>query len=81
MAPTPRETERGGKARMTGTVRSPAKANEAAAYIEQAAAELRDLATKSGMPFLAYLIDMARMEAASQVLTQPRALSDFAGRP
>ena len=57
---------------MTGTVRSPAKANEAAAYIEQAAAELRDLATKSGMPFLAYLIDMARMEAASQVLSPPR---------
>lgn len=64
---------------MTGTVRSPAKANEAAAYIEQATAELRDLATKSGMPFLAYLIDMARMEAASQVLTQPR-VAVFEGR-
>ncbi|MCE1236721.1 MAG: hypothetical protein LWW93_10225 [Hyphomicrobiales bacterium] len=57
---------------MTGMVRSPAKPNEAAAYIEQATAELRDLAAKSGMPFLAYLIDMARMEAATRVLTPPR---------
>jgi hypothetical protein len=58
---------------MIGTVRSPAKPNEAAAYIEQTAAELRDLAIRSGMPFLAYLIDMARMEAASRVLTPPAA--------
>lgn len=62
---------------MIGTVRSPAKPNEAAAYIEQTAAELRDLATKSGMPFLAYLIDMARMEAATLVLKPtPAAPSD-----
>ena len=61
---------------MIGMVRSPAKPNEAAAYIEQAAAELRDLANRSGMPFLAYLIDMARLEAASQVLTPPRAPAD-----
>ena len=61
---------------MIGMVRSPAKPNEAAAYIEQATAELRDLASRSGMPFLAYLIDMARLEAASQVLTVPRAPAD-----
>ncbi|MER2605859.1 MAG: hypothetical protein ABTQ29_08530 [Siculibacillus sp.] len=57
---------------MTGTVRSLPKPNEAAAYIEQSAVELRDLALRSGMPFLGYLIDMARLEAASQVLTPPR---------
>lgn len=57
---------------MIGAVRIPPKPNEAAAYIEQSATELRDLAAKSGMPFLAYLIDMARLEAASQVLMPPK---------
>ena len=57
---------------MIGAVRPLPKPNEAAAYIEQAATELRDLANRSGMPFLGYLIDMARLEAASQVLTPPR---------
>ena len=57
---------------MVGMVRSVPKPNEAAAHIEQMAAELRDLANRSGMPFLGYLIDMARLEAASQVLTVPK---------
>ncbi len=57
---------------MIGAVRPLPKPNEAAAYIEQTAIELRDLANKSGMPFLGYLIDMARLEAASQVLTPPK---------
>ena len=61
---------------MIGTVRSPTKPDEAAAYIEQVAAQLRDLAQQSGYGFLAYLIDMARLEAASQVLTVPRAPAD-----
>jgi hypothetical protein len=48
------------------------KPNEAANYIEQTATELRDLANRSGMPFLGYLIDMVRLEAASQVLSTPK---------
>ena len=57
---------------MIGAVRPQPKPNEAAAYIEQAALELRDLANRAGMPFLGYLIDMARLEAASQVLSAPK---------
>ena len=57
---------------MNGLVRPLPKPNEAAAYIEQSAAELRDLANRAGLPFLAYLIDMARLEAASRVATPPR---------
>jgi hypothetical protein len=53
---------------MVGSVRSLPQQNEAAAYIEQATREMRDLALRAGLPFLAYLIDMARLEAASQVL-------------
>lgn len=51
---------------MIGAVRTPTKPDEAAAYIEQVTAQLRDLAQQSGFGFLAYLIDMARLEAASQ---------------
>lgn len=51
---------------MIGVVRSPTKPDEAAAYIEQVATQLRDLAQNSGYDFLAYLIDMARLEAASK---------------
>lgn len=57
---------------MNGAVRPLPKPNEAASYIEQAATELRDLANRAGMPFLGYLIDMARLEAASQVLSTPK---------
>ncbi len=57
---------------MIGAVRTLPKPNEAAAYVEQAAMELRDLANRSGMPFLGYLLDMARLEAASQVLSPPK---------
>jgi hypothetical protein len=39
-----------------------------AAYIEQAAAELRDLAIEAKHPFLGYLIDMVRLEAASEAV-------------
>jgi len=51
---------------MIGAVRTPTKPDEAAAYIEQVATQLRDLAQGSGYGFLAYLIDMARLEAASK---------------
>lgn len=57
---------------MIGVVRPATKPDEAAAYIEQVATQLRDLAQKSGYGFLAYLIDMARLEAASKaVMTRP----------
>lgn len=56
---------------MNGAVKTTAKPNEAAAYIEQSAAGLGDLAKRSGMDFLAYLLDMVRLEAASCVLTPP----------
>lgn len=58
---------------MNGAVKTTAKPNEAAAYIEQSAAGLGDLAKKSGMDFLAYLLDMVRLEAASCVLNAPKA--------
>lgn len=78
------ETARGGVGRgpamsgterceMNGSVRAMAKPNEAAAYIEQSAAGLGDLAKRSGMEFLAYLLEMVRLEAASCVLAQPKA--------
>ena len=51
---------------MIGAFRSPARPDEAAQYIEQVATQLRDLAHASGYGFLAYLIDMARLEAASK---------------
>jgi hypothetical protein len=44
-------------------VTSPA---EAAKYIEQTCAELKEMASDSNLHFLGYLIDMARLEAASQ---------------
>lgn len=46
-----------------------AKPNEAAAYIEQTAAELSELAKRSEMNFLVYLLEMVRLEAASRVLS------------
>lgn len=52
---------------MNGLARTQPRPHEAAAYIEQTTAELRDLASRANMPFLAYLIDMARLEAASRV--------------
>ena len=57
---------------MSGMVRVPVKPNDTASYIEQATRELRDLAQRSEMPFLAYLIDMARLEAADVALRAPR---------
>ncbi len=57
---------------MIGAVRSPAKPDEAAQYIEQVATQLRDLAQNSGYSFLAYLIDMARLEAASKAASAVR---------
>jgi hypothetical protein len=69
---------------MIGAVRPLPKPNEAASYIEQTTTELRDLANRAGMPFLGYLIDMARLEAASQVLSAPKAPAVVAsdqGRP
>ena len=60
---------------MIGAVRSPTRPDEAAAYIEQVAAQLRDLAQQSGYGFLAYLIDMARLEAASKAAASVRAPS------
>ena len=51
---------------MIGVVRSPTKSEDTAAYIEQVATQLRDMAQTSGHGFLAYLIDMVRIEAASQ---------------
>jgi hypothetical protein len=49
---------------MSPAVRTATRPTEVAAYIEQATAELRDLALQNGFPFLGYLIDMARLEAA-----------------
>ncbi len=57
---------------MIGAVRSPTRPDEAAAYIEQVASQLRDLAQQSGYGFLAYLIDMARLEAASKAAAAAR---------
>lgn len=37
-----------------------------AAYIEQVTRELRDLARQGDLAFLSYLIEMARLEAASE---------------
>jgi hypothetical protein len=52
-------------------VMSPA---EAAKYIEQTCAELKEMASSSNLEFLGCLIDMARLEAASQAAQnhQPR---------
>lgn len=44
--------------------KSPVRSDDAAVYIEQASAELRDMAQRTGFPFIAYLLEMARMEAA-----------------
>jgi len=41
------------------------KNQEAALYIERMSVELRDLAEGEGYDTLAYLLDMARLEAAS----------------
>ena len=57
---------------MSGSTKAAAKPNEAAAYIEQTAAELGDLAKRSQMDFLAYLLEMVRLEAASCVLSTAR---------
>lgn len=56
---------------MNGAVKTVVRPNEAAAYIEQTAGALGDLARRSGMDFLVYLLEMVRLEAASQVLTPP----------
>ncbi len=56
---------------MNGAVKTVVKPNEAAAYIEQTAGALGDLARRSGMDFLVYLLEMVRLEAASQVLAPP----------
>jgi hypothetical protein len=49
---------------------------EAAAYIENVSSELRDLAERNHLKFLAYLIDMARQEAALQAIRPaPRGLA------
>ncbi len=61
---------------MIGAVRSSTKPDEAAAYIEQVATQLRDLAQNSGYGFLAYLIDMARLEAASKAAAPARSQSE-----
>ncbi len=66
---------------MTEAAGKPPKPEEAAAYIEQATSALRDLAARSGMPFLAYLIDMARLEAAARVLLPPRRPTGGDGGP
>jgi hypothetical protein len=57
---------------MNPAVRASTRPAEVAAYIEQATAELRDLAMQSGFPFLGYLIDMARLEAAGLSLRPDR---------
>ena len=57
---------------MIAAVRSPTKPDEAAAYIEQVSTQLRDLAQQAGFGFLAYLIDMARLEAASKAASAAR---------
>lgn len=44
----------------------PTTAAETASYIEHQTTALYDLAHRARLDFLAYLIDMARMEAASQ---------------
>ncbi|WP_407050745.1 hypothetical protein [Methyloraptor flagellatus] len=53
-------------------VKQPMKAADAAMYIEQATAELRDMAHRTGLPFIAYLLDMARQEAAAETGTYRR---------
>lgn len=53
---------------MQSAVRGMSSPGEAAGYIEQSASELRDLAQRSGLSFLAYLLDMARLEAAARSL-------------
>jgi hypothetical protein len=50
---------------MSAVVRSVAKPDEIACYIEQSTTELRDLALRNGFDFLGYLIDMARIEAST----------------
>lgn len=39
---------------------------EAAAYIQDIAADLRDIAQAAQLPLLAYLLDIARLEAKAQ---------------
>lgn len=53
---------------MNGSAKAEAKPSEAAAYIEQTAAGLGDLAKRSGLDFLVYLLEMVRLEAASRVV-------------
>jgi hypothetical protein len=43
-----------------------------AAYISEAVAELAILATRHDLPLLAYILDMARLEAESQVDSKPK---------
>lgn len=49
----------------TGVQRTTSPA-EAAKYIEHTCAELKDMAADCNLHFLGYLIDMARLEAATQ---------------
>lgn len=46
------------------------------AYIARLCRELRDLANQSQFGFLAYLLDMARLEAEAQMGTRPGAPED-----
>ena len=66
---------------MIGAVRIQTKPNEAAAYIEQASQQLKELATRAGLPLLAYLLDMARLEAAQQAAAPERAAAVPSGEP
>lgn len=52
---------------------------EAAAYIEHVTSELRDLAERSHLKFLSYLIDMARQEAALEAI-RDRGRQSMGGR-
>ena len=45
-----------------------ATAADTATYIEKVAGELAKLSAEAGMPFLAYLLSMAREEAAGKKL-------------
>ena len=69
-----RETEgnrdAGGGARYSGAARVEDAApdiREAAAYIYDISADLRDLANAARLPLLAYLLDMARLEAKTRM--------------
>ena len=53
---------------------------ETAAYIEHVSAELRDLAVRHDLRFLAYLIDMACQEAALEMARGPRRTAGTAAK-